>query len=82
VAGVAGINGNIQLGSSRWFIPYDLDGRGGGFTTYQAMAGIAYAFSWGDVALTYRHLYVDLGSGGALRNLTLSGRMLGVALHW
>jgi hypothetical protein len=84
VAGVAGIKGSIQLGGadSRWFIPYYFDVGGGGFTTYQAMAGIAYAFSWGDVALTYRHLYVDMGSGGMVQNLTLSGPMLGVGFHF
>ena len=56
VDGIVGIKGNIQLGGadSRWFIPYYLDGGGGGYTTWEAMAGVGYAFSWGDVALTYR----------------------------
>jgi len=84
IAGIGGIKGNIQLGGadSRWFIPYLFDVGGGGFTTYQAMAGIAYAFSWGDVALTYRHLYIDMGSGNLVQNFTMSGPMLGVGFHW
>jgi hypothetical protein len=82
VDGVVGIKGNLQLGASHWFIPYYLDVGEGGYSTYEAMAGIAYAFSWGDVALTYRHLYIDMGTSGLVQNLTLSGPMLGVAFHW
>jgi hypothetical protein len=84
VDGVVGIKGSLQLGGadSRWFLPYYFDGGAGGYSTYEGMAGIGYAFSWGDVLLTYRHLYVDMGSGGLVQSLTLSGPMLGVAFHW
>ncbi len=82
LAGVAGIKGNLQLGTSRWFVPYFFDVGTGGFSTWQAMAGIGYAFSWGDVALTYRHLYVDTPSGNVIQNTTLDGPMLGVVFHW
>ena len=46
------------------------------------MAGVGYSFSWGDVALTYRQLYLDMGSGNLVQNMTLSGPMLGVAFHF
>jgi len=80
IAGVAGIKGTIQL-PGRWFVPYYADGGAGGFSTWQAMAGIGYAYHWGDVTLTYRYLYVDMSSGGLLQNTSLSGPMLGVVWH-
>jgi len=84
VAGVVGIKGNVQLGGaeSRWFLPYYFDVGAGGFSTYEAMAGIAYAFSWGDLLLTYRVLYLDMGSGGLVQSTTMSGPMFGVGFHW
>jgi len=82
LAGVVGIKGNWQLGDSRWFVPYLFDVGGGGFSTWQGTAGIGYAFSWGDVILNYRYLYVDEGSGNLLQGVSLSGPMLGVAFHF
>jgi hypothetical protein len=80
--GVAGIKGQVRLGrDSRWFVPYYLDAGTGAFTTWQASAGIGYSFSWGDVVLNYRHMYLDV-PGGLLQDTTLSGPMLGVAFHW
>lgn len=45
------------------------------------MAGIGYAFSWGDVTLSYRHMYIDM-PGDLIEKTTLSGPQLGVAFHW
>ena len=81
LAGIAGIKGNVQLGQGKWFLPYYFDVGAGGFTTWQGMAGVGYAFSWGDVILTYRHLYMDIPNGGLTSGLTLSGPMLGVVWH-
>jgi len=82
VAGIGGIKGTVKLGGGNWFLPYFLDAGGGGFTTWQAMAGVGYAFSWGDVVLTYRHLYLDMGSGGLVQSTSMSGPMLGVVWHF
>jgi len=82
VAGIAGIKGNLQLGNTRWFMPYYADVGAGGFSTYQALAGIGYAFSWGNVELTYRILYLDMGSGNLLQNITMNGPMLAAAFNF
>jgi hypothetical protein len=80
--GVAGVKGRLQLGhDSNWFVPYYLDIGTGAFFTWQGLVGIGYTFSWGDVVLSYRHMYIDT-NGSLLQNTTLSGPMLGVAFHF
>ena len=81
VAGIIGVKGRINLGRSNWFVPYFLDGGAGGFTTWQGMVGIGYSFSWLDIVLTYRHLYIDT-QGHVLQNTSLSGPMLGLAFNF
>lgn len=53
-----GVRGSVGLGQTgRWSVPYYFDvGFGSQGTTWQALVGVAYAFQWGDVNLSYRHL--------------------------
>jgi len=82
--GIVGIKGRYVFeGKSEWFVPFYLDvGTGDSRLTWQAVAGIGYSFHWGDVLLTYRYLDFNAKSGKSITNLSMSGPMLGVALHW
>jgi len=82
--GIVGIRGKIRLGrSSNWSLPYYLDiGTGSSDYTWQAMAGIAYGFSWGGVQLVYRHLYYDQKENKLLQNMRFSGPALGITFRF
>jgi hypothetical protein len=76
---IVGVRGFVGLGSGSWTIPYYLDGGAGSSSvTWQAVAGIAYLFSWGDVQLSYRYLYYNMKDDGLLKGISFSGPGLGV----
>jgi hypothetical protein len=82
--GIVGIKGRYAFGDNReWYVPFYLDvGTGDTDLTWQAVAGIGYSYHWGDLLATWRYLDWNGKSGKPLADLTLSGPMLGVALHW
>ena len=54
--GVIGMRGRLGIGKG-FYAPYAFDiGTGSSTLTWQASAGLGYQFSWGGVALGYRHL--------------------------
>jgi hypothetical protein len=74
---VVGARGESALGGSRWKLVYYADvGGGESERTWQASGKIAYAWSWGDVAVGYRHLEYKPGGGSALQELKMSGPIL------
>jgi hypothetical protein len=74
--GVVGVRGRANL-AGEWFLPFYLDvGAGDSDLTWQALAGIGYRFDWGDVSLAYRHLEWDLGSSGAIDDISFGGPQL------
>ena len=76
--GVVGVKGRLFMGS-RWYVPYHLDvGTGTSVLTWQAMTGVAYAWTKVNLFLVYRHINFDEGSDELLQNFTLSGPALGV----
>ncbi len=78
---IIGLKGRVRIADSSWFVPYYGDIGGGGgttTTTWQAMAGVGKAFSWGDIALVYRALYYDMHNGGLTQKTTMAGPALGV----
>ena len=76
--GVVGVKGRLFMGS-RWYVPYHLDvGTGTSVLTWQAMTGVAYAWTKVNLFLVYRHISFDEGSDELLQNFTLSGPALGV----
>ncbi len=81
--GIVGAKGRFAL-SDRWFMPYYADvGTGQIDLTWQAFGGIGYAFDWGEVSLTYRHLAYDQDKGdGLLENLSFGGPKLGVGFRF
>jgi len=81
---LVGLKGRLAFGTDlKWFVPYYGDiGTGDSQLTWQAMAGLGYAFSWGEIIGGYRYLDYNFKSDSRIDNLNLSGPMLGVAFHW
>jgi len=80
--GVVGIDGHLGLGG-RWHLPYHLDvGAGNSEITYQALAGVALEFRWGDLSLTYRYLYYDEGEGGLIKDFSIKGPVLAAGFRF
>lgn len=81
--GVIGAKGRIKLGEGSWFAPYYVDiGTGQSDLTWQAMGGIGYAFSWGEVIGAYRHLDYSFGSGKRMEDLSFSGPAVSFGFRW
>jgi hypothetical protein len=80
---IIGVRGRTRLGGSDWFVPYYLDaGTGSSQLTWQGMAGIGYAFKWGDVLLAYRHLYYDQKGDKLIQDMRFSGPALGATFRF
>lgn len=77
--GIIGIRGSVGLGEkSKWAIPYYLDvGTGDSAITSQAVAGIEYRYSWGELQLLYRYLYYDLKGDKLLQSVSFNGPAVG-----
>lgn len=76
--GVVGVDGTAYI-TPQWFVPYHLDiGAGHSDLTWRASTGLGYGFGWGDIRLTYRHLYYGFENSKLLEDLTFSGPLVGV----
>ena len=63
----------------RRFVPFYVDvGGGNSVTTWQAAAGIGYAYPWGDVRLDYRYMSFDQNGDKLIKDLDMGGLALGV----
>ena len=80
--GIIGAKGRIAL-TDRWFLPYyaDIGAGSSDLTTWQAFGGVGYAFDWGEVHLTYRHISYDQHDE-VVENLSFGGPQLGVGLRF
>ena len=77
--GIVGAKGRVKLGESNWFVPFYADvGGGNSVTTWQAAAGIGYAYPWGDVRLDYRYMSFDQNGDKLIKDLNMGGVALGV----
>jgi hypothetical protein len=82
-AGIVGVRGDVRLGASHWLLPYYLDaGAGSGTLTWDAVAGLGYAFGWGDVRLMYHHIQYDAEETAAIQRLRLTGPALGASFRF
>ena len=81
---IIGVKGRYGFGQgSPWFLPYHLDvGAGNSKSTVQAVAGVGYAFGWGDITGTWRYLSYHMKSDSRLQDLTFSGPMVSAVFHW
>jgi hypothetical protein len=82
--GVVGVKGRLNFGAQRaWFVPYYLDiGTGESHFTWQGIAGIGYAFGWGEVIAAWRYIGYDFKSDSTIESLNLNGPAVGVAFRW
>jgi len=82
--GIVGVKGRYAFGPDRaWSLPFYLDvGTGESRLTWQAAAGISYAFSWGTVSALWRHLSYEMKPGGTLTRLDFDGPMIGATWRW
>jgi hypothetical protein len=82
--GIAGVRGRINLGQSKFFLPYYFDiGRGDSKLTWQVQAGVGYrAASWADVSLGYRYMSFEQYDSAIVRRLSLGGVLLNATFHF
>ncbi len=75
---IIGIKGHKDIGNGNWSLPYYLDiGTGESDITWQAIAGVSYAYGWGDLIFSYRHFEYDGGPRGLLQEFSFSGPLIG-----
>jgi hypothetical protein len=81
---IVGVRGKWAFGSEgRWYVPWYGDiGTGDSDFTWQAAAGVGYAFDWGEVAAVWRVLDYDLPTDSAIGDLEFSGPAVGIAFRW
>ncbi|HMA32611.1 MAG TPA: hypothetical protein VKT00_12430 [Casimicrobiaceae bacterium] len=72
--GIVGAKGRVGLGEGRWFANYYADIGGGSSTfTWQGVAGVGYAYNWGEIILDYRYLYYSQSGNKLVDNLSFGG---------
>lgn len=77
--GLVGIRGRLKLAETNWFAPYYFDvGTGDSKLTWQAMAGIGYSLTWGDLVFAYRYLSYEQDDNKLVEDLHLGGFGFGV----
>lgn len=81
---IVGVKGRATFGDRRqWFVPYYVDvGAGDSKLTWQAMAGVGYAFGWGDVVGVWRYVDYQMKSGKPIESLTLNGPAIAATFRW
>ena len=82
--GIVGVRGNAAFApGSPWSVPFYLDiGTGESKFSWQAAAGIRYAYSWGEVNALWRVLDYDMKSGEPVEKLRFNGPMVGATWRW
>ena len=79
-----GLRGRFAFGAKNaWFVPYYFDiGAGDSDLTWQGIAGLGYAFHWGEVVAAWRYLDYDLSSDKPIKDMNFSGPAIGVTFRW
>ena len=81
--GIIGLRGRLNLGKSKFYIPYYIDvGMGSSKVTWQGMTGLGYGFKWIDMLLAYRHLYYEQDDDDLVQDLSLSGPEIGLIFRF
>jgi hypothetical protein len=82
--GIVGLKGRYVFGDNlQWYVPFYADvGAGDSDLTWQAAAGLGYAFNWGDVVAMWRYLDYNMKSGRAVSDINFNGPMIGVVFRW
>lgn len=82
--GIIGIKGRAAFGADRkWLAPYYLDvGTGASKLTWQAMGGVGYVYSWGDLLVAWRYVGYTKKEGEPLQSLNLNGPLIAATFRW
>jgi hypothetical protein len=80
---IVGVKGRLLLGDEKkWFVPYYVDvGTGNSDLTWQAMTGVGYKFSWGEVLGAWRYVDYKLKSK-PIEDVNLNGPLIAAIWHW
>lgn len=79
---VVGVRGRSAF-DERWFGTYHADlGAGESDLVWQLAAGVGYAFDWGEMAFSYRHMEWDLDDTEQLTDINFSGPLLSVGFRF
>jgi hypothetical protein len=82
VDGIIGLRGAINF-NENWYLPYYADiGTGGSDLSYQLFAAIGYRFGWGDIRLGYRHIGYKMDDDFIMKDMDLSGPVMGVGFRF
>jgi hypothetical protein len=81
---IVGAKGRFTLDDAkRWFVPWYVDiGTGESSLTWQAMGGVGYAFSWGEIVGAWRYLDYDMKSGSRIESMNFNGPAIALAFRW
>jgi len=81
---IIGLKARYAFGDRlQWYVPLYADvGGGDSKLTWQAAAGLGYAFGWGDIVGLWRYLRYDFKSDDVIQDLTFNGPMIGVTFRW
>jgi hypothetical protein len=81
---LVGVRGQLRWEEGGpWFVPYYLDaGAGSSRLTWQGLAGVGYAFKWGDLVLAYRTLRYDQDDDKLFHDFRFSGTTLGATFRF
>ena len=81
--GIVGVRGYRAIGEGKWTMPFYFDvGTGSSEITWNAMAGFAYEYGWGDLMLMYRHLEYDQDPASLLQDFSFSGPAFGARFNF
>jgi hypothetical protein len=80
--GIVGARGMYRL-TDKWFIPYSFNaGSGESDFTWGVQTGLGYQYEKLDLLFGWRYLFYDVGSGNAIKELTLNGPFAGALFRW
>jgi len=80
--GIIGLRGTINF-NENWYLPFYADvGTGGSDMSYQLFAGLGYRFGWGDIRLGYRYLGFEMDDDALMKDMAMSGPVLGVGFRF
>jgi hypothetical protein len=80
--GIVGVKGRMKL-DGRWSVPFYLDvGAGDSELTWQALAGISYAFEWGELTAAWRYLAYEMKAGKSFTDVSFNGPLIGATWRW
>jgi hypothetical protein len=82
--GIGGVKGRLSFSDGlALFVPYYADaGAGQSDLTWQAMAGVGYAFRHAELLAVWRYMEYEMESGSRLENLKFNGPTVGVTFYW